>query len=257
MASAADIVPFLDFSKPYLEPFCGSAAFFFVGSPDVAILNDNNKSLIDFYKDVQVSPEALWTNYASIPITEASYYEYRDRFNRQEQSIERSAMFMYLNHFCFNGIYRTNKKGQFNTPFGAKKKVKQKITLDEMLSFSQKISSVEFSCLDFEIFIQNFSPKDSTIYFDPPYFTRDVRVFGEYASNCFGGEDLLRLKEVAHWCANRNNRVVISYKECTEFKDIFGDHIADRIEVRRNVGGFAGRRKHDYEVIAVVGGRNP
>ena len=87
---------------------------------------------------------------------------------------------------------------------------------------------------------------------DPPYFTKDDRVFGEYGASVFNRSDLHRLKDLSVRLA-ANNIVVLTYKDCTEFRELFGESIISKIPITRNVGGFAGRRKRDLELIAVMG----
>lgn len=162
-------------------------------------------------------------------------------------------MFLYLNHYCFNGIYRTNSKGKFNTPYGAKKKIKIKASYDDLLNCARAIRNVKFSSDDFEYFLDSISPQRAVIYLDPPYFTKDTRVFGEYSKNIFNLSDLARLRVVAEKLCGKKNKIVISYANCTEFKNYFSDCIVGKIKVQRNVGGFSGRRRIDSELIAVLG----
>lgn len=241
---------FLDTERIYIEPFCGSATFFFKGDFECSHLNDSNASLIGFYRAVAEQPEAVWKIYDELEVSEENYYIIRAKFNRLEEGVEKAAFFMYLNHFCFNGIYRTNKMGQFNTPFGAKKKIRKKTTLKELLAFSDQLQRTSLSCLDFEDFLNDLAPKDTCIYMDPPYFTGDNRVFGEYGAMVFGSSDLDRLWKVCDRLG-AENKIVVSYRDCTEFRELFAANLAAEIQVRRNVGGFAGRRKIDGELVAV------
>lgn len=243
-------MPFLDVDRPYIEPFCGSATFFFSGKFASSHLNDSNASLIGFYGEVANFPEEVWKIYSSIEVTEVKYYSVRTRFNELEAGIEKAAYFLYLNHYCFNGIFRTNKDGKFNTPFGAKKKIRRKTSLSELKEFSEKLQNATLWCMDFEDFLKQLSPVNACIYMDPPYFTGDNRVFGEYGSKVFGSNDLDRLLRICK-DLKKDNKLVVSYRDCTEFRELFGEHLAAEILVRRNVGGFAGRRKIDGELVAV------
>lgn len=243
--------PYLDFSRQYIEPFCGSAAFFFAGSPQSALLNDSNCRLINFYEQLKNFPEAIWKMYEAIPITEDCYYATRAEFNESDDDLVAASRFLYLNHYSFNGIYRTNLAGKFNTPFGAKVKIKRKVTLDEVKAASESIRKVTFSSLDFEDFLFSVNPNGSTIYMDPPYHTSDARVFKEYGSKVFSALDLERLAACAKALSKRN-RVLVSYRNCPEFLDLFNGHIVGGVCVTRNVGGFVGRRKNEVECLAVL-----
>ncbi len=243
-------MPFLDEGRTYIEPFCGSATFFFRGSFQISHLNDSNASLIGFYRAVSEEPDKVWETYQKIDISEETYYAVRNEFNELDEGFRKASLFLYLNHFCFNGIYRTNKQGKFNTPFGAKKKVRRKTTLGELCDFSKRLKKATLSCLDFEAFLDDLSPDNACIYMDPPYFTGDNRVFGEYGAKVFGSSDLIRLWKACNRLKN-NNKVVVSYRDCSEFRALFSDNLVGEILVRRNVGGFAGRRKTDGELVAI------
>jgi DNA adenine methylase len=246
------ITPFLSFDVPYIEPFCGSAVFFFENSPTTCHLNDLNADLIGFFTQTKNAPDEVWEYYDAIPVSETSYYLARAQYNEMEQSTKKAGYFIYLNHFCFNGLYRTNRSGKFNTPYGAKLKIKRKLDREAFRRFSSLLQNAQLHSLDFEDFLVNVNPTGSCIYMDPPYFTNDERVFGEYGASTFKGCDLERLFKIS--CTlSKENRVVISYKNCTEFSNMFSDFIVGDISVTRNVGGFAGRRKTEKELIAIMG----
>jgi DNA adenine methylase len=114
----------MDFSLPYYEAFAGSAAIFFRNSPATAHLNDANEDLINLYRDISIYPDEVWEVYSELPDTKEAYYAARERYNSGTLGIERSALFLFLNHLCFNGIYRTNKSGKFNVPHGGRKQAK-------------------------------------------------------------------------------------------------------------------------------------
>ncbi|PID46340.1 MAG: hypothetical protein CSB47_04500 [Proteobacteria bacterium] len=227
-------------------------SIFFEHQPAKAFLNDLNSHLINCYLHVREDAASVWQHYNAIEISEAKYYYIRERFNLMRTSIKKSAYFIYLNHYCFNGIFRTNKKGHFNTPFGAKKKVKKKLAKEEFLAISNCLQLAEFTSSDFEDFLCNLSPSGACIYLDPPYFTNEKRVFSEYGAKVFEASDLARLHSVS-MNLSKENKVIISYRDCEEFRHLFGDFLVNPISVTRNVGGFAGRRKHENELLAVLG----
>lgn len=249
--SASQIMPLLDFERPYIEPFCGSATFFFKKRPRRSYLNDSNPALISFYQELCRNPAEVWRDYNDTPIDEHTYYAKREEFNELESGTRKASLFLYLNHYGFNGIYRTNKKGELNTPFGARTKARKKMSLEEVFDYSDMLKCTELHCGDFEDFLRNLSPEGCCIYMDPPYFTDDSRVFGEYGAQTFKGVDLKRLFDVTTQLVAAQNIIVISYKDCTEFRDIFASAVESEITVQRNVGGFAGRRKTDQELVAI------
>lgn len=249
---SSQLKQFLTFDRPYIEPFCGSAAFYFESRPAEAALNDLNSHLMDCYRSVRDDPSEVWLHYDALEVSEENYYIVRTKFNEMQRSHLKSALFVYLNHYCFNGIYRTNKSGLFNTPYGAKLKIKKKFSIEDFKYFSTALQNTTLHSLDFEAFLELVAPSKTCIYMDPPYFTVEGRVFNEYGAKAFLADDLARLHSIAVRLAG-NNIVVISYKNCSEFRDLFEPYLAAPITVTRNVGGFAGRRKSETELIAVLG----
>lgn len=249
--SEQDIAPYLDFERTYIEPFCGSASFFFSRMPKSAVLNDSNRNLIEFYETLASAPEDLWLIYNEIGEDKETYYEVRRLFNGMDHSIEKSAYFLFLNHYCFNGLYRTNKLGEFNTPFGKHGLMKSKMSLASLSLFAKAAQSARFDCLDFEDFLCRLAPVGACIFVDPPYFTEDNRVFAEYGSTAFCSSDLSRLYRVVKELS-QDNLIVLTYKDCSEFRMLFHEMIVGTLDVTRNIGGFAGRRKRESELIALA-----
>lgn len=249
------ITPFLSFDAPYIEPFCGSAVFFFENTPSVCHLNDTNSELISFFRYVKSRPNQVWGYYNDLPVTENTYYAARAEYNEMKPSIKKAGYFVYLNHFCFNGLYRTNLRGDFNTPYGAKTKAKIKLDIEAFRKFSKILKTANLYSQDFEEFLVGLKPSGACIYMDPPYFTNDERVFGEYGASTFKGCDLERLYHLSVELSKKN-RVVVSYKKCSEFSDRFSNYIVNDLTVTRNVGGFAGRRKTEKELLAVLDYQN-
>lgn len=107
----------------YYEPFLGAGSLYFHLLPRKAVLSDNNKELIDCYKAVRHNPNLIsrYLSEHSKKTCEAYYYKMRLRYNGSDFSSYKAALFIYLNKTCFNGIWRVNKKGDFNVPYGYRK----------------------------------------------------------------------------------------------------------------------------------------
>ena len=240
----------MDFSLPYYEAFAGSAAIFFRNSPQVAHLNDANEDLINLYRHISESPDTVWEIYSQFPDTKEAYYAARDAYNAEVQGPERSAIFLFLNHLCFNGIYRTNKAGKFNVPHGGRKQAK--ISREQYDVLTEKIRGAKFYSEDFERFFELTQPENANIFLDPPYYVEGVRVFREYSATPFCADDLLRLKTCTERLASRGNKIVLTYLDTEQFRGIFGNYIVETINVSRNIGGFKDRRAAKAELIAVI-----
>ena len=102
----------------YIEPFIGGGALFFALSPDKAIIADSNPELINMYRQVADNVEAVISHLKKYKNTKEDFYEVRSLDWLKLKKEEAAARTIYLNKTCFNGLYRVNKRGQFNVPFG-------------------------------------------------------------------------------------------------------------------------------------------
>src|SRR4029077_5042587 len=102
----------------YIEPFAGSASLFFDLETPHAVLGDLNAELIAAFRAVKRDPAAVLAYLRGLPIGKGAYYRIRAIPPSAVCSIARAARFLYLNRYCFNGLYRTNKEGEFNVPYG-------------------------------------------------------------------------------------------------------------------------------------------
>lgn len=177
--------------KKYIEPFVGGGAVFFELISkyefDEIILNDINKELILSYKIIQNNVDLLICNlrkledkFYSIETQKSKsemFYEIREQYNIEkelslysintENAAEHAAHFIFLNRTCFNGIYRENKNGFFNVPFG--KYIKPKILdVENLKSVSKVLENVKLYSVDFEN-LKEFMDEKTFVYFDPPY----------------------------------------------------------------------------------------
>jgi DNA adenine methylase len=185
-------------SRRYVEPFCGGLAAPLGLKPEVAMLNDVNPHLINFYRQLQRGLEIT----IEMKNEESSFYAARERFNQlnkngQSSGPEAAQLFYYLNRTCFNGLCRFNQSGEFNVPFGTHKSITYATEFSEL---KRVLQQWVFSCGDLESL--KLAPGDF-IYADPPY---DVE-FTTYSSGGFSWADQVR---TAEWLAAHAGPVVLS-----------------------------------------------
>ena len=199
----------------YVDPFLGGGAVFFdvVQSFPIqqAFLYDINEELILIYKVIQRRVEELITKlkklsdrYYQLDDEQRSifYYQVRSELNAQRAEIDfdsfsaewidRAAMMLFLNRTCFNGLFRLNKKGEFNVPFGRYKRPKI-LDIDNLLNASRILQLAEIHHGDFE---ESAAVIDSNtfVYFDPPYKPiSKTSSFTSYSKDSFDDEDQIRL----------------------------------------------------------------
>jgi len=179
----------------YFEPFLGSAAVAtrYIGK-STCVLSDANPRLIQLYEGVRDNPREVIRALKLLTYHPDVYRDVRHAFNGPADNTERAAQFLYLNKTCFNGLYRENKKGEFNVPFG--KYANPKICDEENImawSIAMNSRGTAFFLADFERMI-SFAQPGIFYYFDPPYVpVSDTANFTAYTSDGFGPSDQARL----------------------------------------------------------------
>lgn len=228
----------------YVEPFAGSACLFFAIGPTRAVLGDTNPELINAYRILRDTPERIHRRLVCIPRDKKSYYRWRMKDPSKLDSETRALRFVYLNHNCFNGIYRTNTAGQFNVPFGSK--LASYLSRDDFIRCSESLSNAKFVLGDFERTLDEVTQGDF-VYLDPPYAVSSRRVFREYGIKSFCVDDVERLARQL----KRINRVgahfVVSYADCREARQLASDWNSEKFLVRRHIAGFSDHRAHSFE----------
>lgn len=201
----------------YVEPFVGGGAFFFFLKRNFkfkeSFLIDINKELIIGYKVIQNNVNELIDELSSmeekyLKLSEEQrkdfYYNIRDEYNRQKDNfdyvnynldwVKRAADLIFLNKTCFNGLYRLNKKGEFNVPFG-KYKNPTICDADNLIEVSKALENTEVICADFEE-SKKYIHKNTLVYLDPPYRPlNNTSNFTSYNENGFDDDDQRRLAQ--------------------------------------------------------------
>ncbi len=232
----------------YIEPFAGSASLFFDVGPRRAILADLNGELIGTLRAVQRDVYRVLECFHRLPKGKDAYYRVRCISPEDLCEFEAAARFIYLNRYCFNGLYRTNQEGQFNVPYGPPKRG---VPLDEnaIIQASTILKNALLVAGDFENTLALARTGDF-VYLDPPYVTSKRRIFREYLPGSFGPADLERLGRVLCELNSRNITFVITYADTPEARKLLRSWNPRRIRIRRNIAGFTGSRRQHYELLA-------
>ncbi|WP_080577923.1 DNA adenine methylase [Pseudomonas chlororaphis] len=230
----------------YIEPFCGSMSLFLRICPEKSAMGDINEELINFYRQVKKHPEEISEAIHKIPRTKEEYYRIRSEGALSSDELGKAIRFFFLNRHCFNGVYRTNKSGIFNVPFGSK--LTEIPSHEEIMSFSKKIANTDFYSGDFEVTISTAEQNDF-IYLDPPYAGTESRDRGEYGLNSFKEFDIARLSRELKLASDKGVKILLSYASIEVIKKEFSDWNIREISVDRSISGFARGRKKVPEVI--------
>jgi DNA adenine methylase len=228
----------------YVEPFAGSACLFFALRPKRALLGDNNKELINVYRQLRKNSDEIFNRLVHIPRERDAYLRWRSKDVAKLDPVTRALRFIYLNHNCFNGIYRTNSAGQFNVPFGSK--LSRYLTRAEFLDCAKALARTSFSAADFQTTLSEVR-KGDFVYLDPPYALSTRRMFREYGEEAFAVDDVGRLSEELCRIDKIGAKFVVSYADCPESRKLAKDWDAKKFLVRRHIAGFTDNRSSAFE----------
>jgi DNA adenine methylase len=182
----------------YLEPFLGGGALFFSLCPKASILSDSNEELMNCYEVVRDRCEALideLDKLTQLLYNEETFYEIRKWKIPADQKIKLAARMIYLNRTAFNGLYRVNRNGNFNTPFGKYEKLSlpsQKV----IRAASKALQKAVLMTGDFEKVLVDSAHQNDFVYLDPPYpAVGKYSDFNRYTKHFFSERDHARLSE--------------------------------------------------------------
>jgi DNA adenine methylase len=230
----------------YIEPFVGSACLFLKIKPPDAILADLNSSLIDSYRTIRGNPRAVAQALYAIPRTSATYYRIRREIQSTTEAITRAAYFVYLNRNCFNGIYRTNRNGEFNVPYGTDQGQYPRVC--DFENAAQLLRKSKLLACDFGCTLRQLR-KGDFVYLDPPFAATGVRTFVEYGKRSFSGSDLDRLSHHLNRIDRRGASFLVSYADCPNARSLAKSWNHQRIAVRRQIAGFTSSRQTAGELL--------
>lgn len=251
----------------YFEPFIGGGALFFAlaggrRSLSRTVLADSNPELITAYQVVRDRPGALIERLAAL---EAQYLPaaaearaamyYRVREERPRSAVGQAARLIFLNHTCFNGLYRVNRRGEFNVPHGRYRKPR---ILDQpnIEAASRALADVELLCADFEAACDTAGAGD-LVYFDPPFHPlTDTASFTAYTQEGFGTVDQLRLKGLIDRLSRREVAVMLSNSPHPWIVELYErggytlpGYRLERVDARRAINSRGDRRGPIDELV--------
>src|SRR5579859_6326272 len=166
----------------YIEPFAGSACLFFAIRPRCAVLGDFNAELIATYTAIRRHPRLVARHVATWGSSSEEYYGVRALDPDTMPDIMRAARFVYLNRRCFNGVYRTNRHGQFNVPIGTR--IGRMPAEKDFYRCSVALRPASLLSCDFDVTLRSARHGDFA-YLDPPYSTSTRPNYGEYGYGAF------------------------------------------------------------------------
>lgn len=239
----------------YCEPFVGGGAVLFELQPKKAIINDINSDLILVYTVIKDNVEALIKLLETYPNEENFYYELRNidrdptKYDKLS-NVEKAARVIFLNKTCYNGLYRVNNAGEFNSPFG-KYKNPNIVNAPVLRAVSSYFNSSEitFSSNDFALVLERLR-KGTFVYLDPPYDPiSDTSSFTGYFKGGFSHEQQIQLRECCDRLNSRGIKFMLSNSATDFIKEQYANYHITTVQAKRAINSVATKRGDVDEVI--------
>ena len=262
MPQLAPLLPIDDEERTYHEPFLGGGSLFFNMAPHAcgAHLSDVNAELVTTYLAVQQDVEALIRRLRHLAKKydacrksddeerKALYYAMRDNYNQETLNIvDRAALFIFLNRTCFNGLYRVNKSGEFNVPFGRYKN----LTFNEtgLREASAALADAHIYYGDYHG-VMTQARRDDFVYFDPPYVPLSASSnFTSYTKGGFDPSDQKGLRELFQILDERGCLVMLSNSDTPEIRKLYKGYRITKIKAARSINAKGKGRGAVGEVV--------
>ena len=193
---------------------------FFALQPNVAFLSDVNPRLVQTYRALKENQESVIHTLLNFPRGKEDYYAIRG--TKFEHEFECAAQFIYLNQLCFNGLYRVNRKGEFNVPFGNRES--HNFNLTNLRAVAQLLENINIHHRDFEASLVDVNAGD-LVFLDPPYtVSQSANGFIEYNEKLFSMADQERLSKFIAEVDRRNAFFILTHAAHDAIRDMFGSH---------------------------------
>lgn len=244
----------------YYEPFFGGGAAFFALAPVIGQINDVNKALMSAYTNVRDSIDKVIEELKNIEAEysvldpdnrQSYYYDRRAEYNQEpHDTIRKTSLLIFLNKTCFNGLYRENRKGEFNVPHG---RYSNPTICDErnLRATSVALKHVKISSVSFEKAVAGAKAGDF-VYFDPPYHPLNpTSSFTSYSVDDFTVKDQEKLKQLVDDLTKKGVKVALSNSDSDFINELYKDYRIEKIFASRSINAIGNKRGKITEVLVL------
>lgn len=239
----------------YIEPFFGGGALFFAVQPESAIIADRNPELINMYEQIADDLDSVIKHLERYKNDKEMYYAVREQTWEDLPKAEAAARTIYLNHTCFNGLYRVNKQGKFNTPFGG---YKSPNICDEptLRAASTALKRATIVCGDYHDVLLEHARGGDFVFLDPPYLpVTPSGDFKRYTKEQFHEDDHRELAETIKELENRGCKVVLTNSNHPVVMELYKDYPMTVVQTRRHVSCRGDSRNGEDVIVDITPGQ--
>ena len=254
------LAPSIPSSYLYVEPFVGGGAVWLHVHPERAIINDSNQELINVYKVVRDNPDELIALLEKHEKANSRdhFYEIREQdrdsaaFSKLS-NVERAARTIYLNKTCYNGLFRVNKKGQFNTSYNPRSS-RNIVNEPDIRALHDYLAGndIDIRCGDYTNVLKDL-PTNAFVYLDPPYMpVSESANFTRYTADRFDYKEQVRLR---NWCVKlraKGVRFVESNSDTPAVRELYKDFTIKTVQARRSINSRGDKRGPVNEVLITM-----
>jgi len=235
----------------YIEPFFGGGALYFSTLPDKAIIADINPDLVNLYQCVANDVEAVIESLSTMKNEEENFYKVRSLNVESLSKIEQAARIIFLNKTCYNGLYRVNKSGQFNVPFG---KYKNPTICDanNLRTASGILKKAEIVQGDYKQVLRKYAKKGDFVFLDPPYLpVAKYADFKRYTKEQFYEEDQIELSKEVNRLQELGCYVILTNSNHPLVHELYGKYKVEVFNTKRYINKDATKRCGEDCVVTV------
>lgn len=247
-----DLLPKVPSSyRRYIEPFLGGGAMFFALQPEQAVIADSNPELINLYRQVANHVDDVVCQLKKYENTQEMFYAVRGQDWTMLPEAEAAARTIFLNKTCFNGLYRVNKKGRFNVPFGKYKN--PKICDEEGLkAASAALKKAEIVCGDYLLVLEHYAQPGDFVFLDPPYLPiSEYSDFKRYTKEQFYEEDHVELAKMVKTLHERGCHVILTNSNHPLVHELYAPFTIDVIQTKRHISCNGSTRKGEDVIVTI------
>ena len=235
----------------YIEPFVGGGAMFFALQPENGLIADSNPELINMYRQVSDNVEAVIRQLETYQNTKDMFYLVRGLDWETMTHAEAAARTIYLNKTCFNGLYRVNKRGQFNVPYGGYSNPKI-CDADMLRAASALLKHTEILCGDYMLVLDHYAKPGDFIFLDPPYLPiSEYSDFKRYTKEQFYEEDHVELAKTVMRMHERGCHVILTNSNHPLVHELYAPFNIEVIQTKRYISCSGSNRKGEDVIVTI------